>query len=176
MPDVVFVIDMVRGFLEDGNPLFCGEEARGIIPHVRQLLDREMGRDSRVFFICDRHEPGDNEFAMFPVHCVVGSAEAELIPELAGYAGEVVPKRRYSAFFGTGLDAVLPRIGPDKIIVCGICTDIGVLHTVADARSRDYEVEVPADCVASFDKEGHRYALRHMEKVLGAKLTRAAIT
>jgi nicotinamidase/pyrazinamidase len=45
------------------------------------------------------------------------------------------------------------------------------MHTVADARNRDYAVEVPVDCVASFDAEAHRWALKHMEKVLGAKLT-----
>jgi nicotinamidase-related amidase len=46
-----------------------------------------------------------------------------------------------------------------------------VLHTVADARNRDYAVEVPVDCVASFNPEGHRWALQHMQNVLGAKLT-----
>ena len=44
------------------------------------------------------------------------------------------------------------------------------MHTAADARNRDYVVEVPTDCVATFDLEAHRYALQHMEKILGAKL------
>jgi nicotinamidase/pyrazinamidase len=44
------------------------------------------------------------------------------------------------------------------------------MHTVADARNRDYPVEVPVDCVASFDEEAHKWALRHMEKILGARL------
>jgi hypothetical protein len=29
---------------------------------------------------------------------------------------------------------------------------------------------VPADCVTTFDREAHRYALQHMEKILGAKV------
>jgi len=53
-----------------------------------------------------------------------------------------------------------------------VLTNICVLHTVADARNRDYEVEVPLDCVASPDEAMHEFALEHMEKVLGAKLTR----
>ena len=40
--------------------------------------------------------------------------------------------------------------------------------SVADARNRDYRVEVPANCVATFDPDAHRWALKHMEKVLGA--------
>ena len=54
-----------------------------------------------------------------------------------------------------------------------MCTDICVMHTAADARNRDYAVEVPVDCVASFDDEAHRWALKHMERVLGVKLTGA---
>ena len=46
------------------------------------------------------------------------------------------------------------------------------MHTVADARSRDYPVEVATDCVATFDPEAHEYALQHMEKILGATLVK----
>ena len=53
----------------------------------------------------------------------------------------------------------------------GNCTNICVLYTVADARFRDYAVEVPADCVATFDPEAHEFALKQMETVLGAKVT-----
>ncbi len=58
------------------------------------------------------------------------------------------------------------------MIICGVLTNICVLHTTADARNRDYEVEVPVDCVASPDAGAHRFALEHMDKVLGAKLSK----
>ena len=44
------------------------------------------------------------------------------------------------------------------------------MHTTADARNRDYPVEIPVDCVASPDEAAHRFALEHMDRVLGAKL------
>lgn len=172
MADAVLVIDMLRGFLEEGYPLYCGGEARSIIPTVQRLLERELARGSSVFFICDNHDPDDLEFKMFPPHCIAGTPEAEVVPELAEYQGEVISKKRYSGFFGTTLEEKLSKLGPEKLIVCGVCTNICVLHTVADARNRDYEVEVPVDCVASFDEAAHRFALEHMEKTLGAKLTR----
>ena len=171
MANAVLVIDMLRGFLEEGYPLYCGAKARRIIPDIQGLLEQELAQGSEVFFICDRHEPDDPEFKMFPPHCVVGTVEAEVIPELAKYKGEIIPKKRYSAFFSTPLEEKLRGIKPEKIIVCGVCTDICVLHTVANARNRDYQVEVPVDCVASFDEKAHYFALEHMEKVLGAKLT-----
>ncbi|MFC1897387.1 nicotinate phosphoribosyltransferase [Chloroflexota bacterium] len=171
MANAVLVVDMVRGFLEEGYPLYCGDRARRVIPNVQGLLEQELAQGSRVFFLCDHHSPDDLEFKMFPPHCLEDTAEAEVIPELAGYKGEVIPKRRYSAFFDTLLAERLEQLKPEKLIICGVCTDICVLHTVTDARNRDYQVEVPVDCVASFDERAHHFALEHMEKTLGAKLT-----
>jgi len=171
MANVVLVSDMLRGFLEEGYPLYCGESARRIIPNIKRLLEREIAQGSTVFFLCDHHAPDDPEFSMFPPHAIEGTAEAEVIPELAKYKGEIIPKKTYSSFFGTPLEDKLKRLKPEKVIVCGVCTHICVLYAVADARIRGYEVEVPVDCVASFDEKSHRFALDYIENTLGAKLT-----
>jgi nicotinate phosphoribosyltransferase len=170
--NAVLVIDMVRGFLEPGYPLYCGDRARDIIPNIRRLLEKEQAKGSPIFFLCDHHDPDDLEFKMFPPHCVEGSRETEIVPELAVFNGEVMPKRRFTAFYGTPLADKLAALKPDKVIVCGVCTDICVCHTVMDARNRDYPVEVPVDGVASFNEMPRRLALAHMESVLGARLTR----
>jgi len=171
MANAVLVIDMLRGFLEEGYPLYIGAKARHIIPNIESLLQRELSQGSSIFYISDHHTPGDLEFKMFPPHCIEGTIETEVIPELAKYRGEIIPKRRYSGFFETQLDEKLKELKPEKLIICGVLTNICVLHTTADARNRDYTVEVPIDCVASPDEEAHHFALEHMEKVLGAKLT-----
>jgi nicotinamidase/pyrazinamidase len=171
MADVLLVVDMQRGFLEEGYPLFCGEAAREIIPRVQTLLERELARGSTLIFTADAHAPDDREFQMWPVHCVEGSSEAEIIPELASYQGQRLDSTRYSAFYGTDLTQRLKELRPDTIHVCGVCTDICVLHTVADARYRDYDVLVYTDCVATFDEQMHQFGLKHMSDILGAKLT-----
>jgi nicotinamidase/pyrazinamidase len=172
MSNAIIVVDMLRGFLEKGYPLYCGEEARAIIPKVEKLLAAEKKKGSAIFFIADCHNPDDPEFKVFPPHCIMGTSESEVIPELYCFASNTtITKQRYSGFFETTLETTLKKIKPEKLIVCGVCTDICVMHTVADARNRDYNVEVPVDCVASFDKEAHIWALKHMEKALGAKLT-----
>ena len=53
MPDVVIVVDMQRGFLEEGNPLYCGEGARRVIPHVQRLLDEQLKKGSTLIFTAD---------------------------------------------------------------------------------------------------------------------------
>ena len=171
MSRVVLVVDMVRGFCEEGHNLYVGPTIREIIPRIRDLLREEKARGSHIIFLCDTHDPDDSEFKMFPPHCIRGSEEAEVIPELQEFAEEVIPKRRFSGFFETNLDQRLKELKPDKIIVVGDCTNICVLYTVADARNRDYAVEVPADCVATFDAEAHRFALNQLKTVLGAEVT-----
>jgi nicotinamidase/pyrazinamidase len=170
MPNVVLVIDMVKGFLEPGHNLYCGDESRDIIPRVHDLLTREQAAGSEILFISDHHDPDDLEFEMFPVHCVKGTEEPNVIPELTEFVTEtnVIPKNRYSGFFNTPLESLLATSAPNKIIICGVCTDICVMHTASDARNRDYAVEVPSDCVASFKQDAHEWALSHLKDILGA--------
>ena len=175
MARAILVIDMLRGFLEPGYPLYCGPKARNIIPNVQILLEQEIRAGAKVLYLCDRHKPDDPEFKMFPPHCIEGTPEAEIIPELSQYPGEIIPKRSFSGFYDTLLENKLKSINPETIVVCGVSTNICVLHTVADARNRGYEVEVPIDCVASFDEKAHFFALEHKEKVLGAKLIRPTV-
>ena len=42
MSNTVIVIDMLKGFLEEGYPLYCGEAGRRIIPNVQGLLEQEL--------------------------------------------------------------------------------------------------------------------------------------
>jgi len=175
MARAVIVSDMLRGFLEDGYPLYCGTEARNIIPHIQRLLERELEKSSKIFYLCDHHTPDDPEFKMFPPHCIEGTEEAELIPELSRYQGETIPKRTFSSFYNTSLDKRLEAIKPETIVICGVTTHICVLQAVVDARNRGYEVEVPVDCVASFDKKAHFFALDYIENVLGAKLIKPSV-
>ena len=172
MANAVIVADMQRGFLSPEGTLYCGDAARDIIPRVRKLIEREAAEGSLIVFTVDTHQPNDKEFTIWPPHCIAGTSECEIIPELADLAARhvVLPKRRYSAFFDTDLERRLAEFGPERVIVTGACTDICVLHTVSDARDRDYAVEVPCDCVASFDAEGHAWALDYMRKILGAQV------
>jgi nicotinamidase/pyrazinamidase len=168
--NVVLVADMVRGFCEEGRNLYVGPTIREIIPRIRELLEHEKTVGSRIIFVSDTHDPDDKEFEMFPPHCIRGTEEPDVIPELAEFADEIIPKRRYSAFFETNLGQRLADLTPDKLIITGVCTNICVLYTAAEARYHDYNVEVAADCVATFDPDAHAFALQQMQTVLGVNV------
>ena len=174
MPDVVLVVDMVRGFCEEGHNLYVGPTIREVIPKIQRLLREEEKRGSHIIFLCDTHDPDDLEFQMFPPHCIRGTDEPEVIAELREFTDEIIGKRRFSAFFDTNLEERLRELNPDKITIVGDCTNICVLYTAADARDRDYRVEVPAECVATFDAEAHGFALEQMRSVLGVEVTGAS--
>ena len=75
----------------------------------------------------------------------------------------MIVKKRYSAFFGTDLDARLSKIRPDVLVIAGVNTHACVRMTAIDAYQRDYDVIVAAECVASSDP-GHRdVTLRYLD-------------
>lgn len=173
MRRALVVVDMIRDFAHEGGALYCGPSMAHVIPVIRRELDRGRAAGEAVVYLTDAHLPDDAEFQMFPPHAIVGTPGAEIVPELAPHAGDVViPKRRYSGFFGTDLDVTLREKSIDTIRLVGDCTNICILYTAADARNLGYAVEVVADGVTSFDEAAHRNALRELEKTLGATILR----
>lgn len=167
----LLVIDMLRDFVSEGGALYCGPPALALVDPVRQEIEAAREAGAAVIYICDRHRPDDAEFAMFPPHCVAGTPGAEVIPALAPRPGDwVIPKRRFSGFFATDLDLTLRELGVTRVRLVGVCTNICVLYTAADARMRGYAVEVPRAKVASFDAAAHEWALGEMERVLGVRV------
>ncbi|MGH2490916.1 MAG: cysteine hydrolase family protein, partial [Candidatus Limnocylindria bacterium] len=114
MKRALLVIDMIEDFAHEGGSLYCGPSMGQIIPVIQQELARAHGSSELVVYLKDDHLPDDAEFQMFPPHALVGTKGAEIIPELAPARGDVViPKRRYSGFFGTDLDITLRERGVD---------------------------------------------------------------
>jgi len=176
MPDVTIIVDVLNGFCREGN--LASPRCAAAIPRIRDIVaERQRAKDALVF-LADTHDPDDKEFEIFPVHCVRGTSEADVVDELQPFLkqGRLVRKRRYSGFFETDLDHILQQAAPRQVTVVGVCTDICVLHTVADLRNRDYRVRVPAAGVETFDAPGHpgdavqQFALDHLRTVLGAQV------
>lgn len=167
----LIVIDMLNDFVEEEGLLYSGEGAQEIIPFIKEKIDEYRKNGDQIIYICDAHEEDDSEFEMFPKHCVNGTRGAEIYSELAPEKGDkIIDKRRYSGFFGTDLDLTLREKGITEIALVGVCTNICVLYTTADARNLGYDVTVYKDGVATFDEESHEFALKEMGTTLGAKV------
>jgi ureidoacrylate peracid hydrolase len=73
---------------------------------------------------------------------------------------ERIDKTRFSAFYGTGLDAWLAETGIARLVIAGVRTDVCVETTVRDAFMRDLEVALAAESSASYLPDLHRASLR----------------
>ncbi|HDH86917.1 MAG: cysteine hydrolase [Deltaproteobacteria bacterium] len=165
------VVDMLKDFMEEKGALFCGNECRKIIPFIAETLEHMRNEGATIIFLGDCHEKNDKEFALFAPHCIINTEGAELIDELTLMPGEYfITKKRYSGFYGTNLDEVLTSEKVGHVYLAGVCTSICVMETVAGLRNRDYPTFIFRRGVADFDQEAHAFALKRMEKILGATI------
>lgn len=164
------IVDMLNDFVRPGAPLRV-EGAEALIPVIARGRQAARQAGAKLVYLCDAHRPDDPEFRAWPPHAVRGSKGAQVVEELAPDPDDiVVPKRRFSGFFGTDLDLNLRERGLRRLVICGILTDICVYHTAADATQLAYEVMVAKNAVAAATGEDNRFALKQMERLFGAKL------
>lgn len=105
-----------------------------------------------VIFANDAHILGlDHELALWGNHGIAGTPEAQTAPQLEQQEGDfLIEKRRYSAFFQTGLRLLLDELGVETLVCCGMDTNICVRHTVADAYFNNFNIVIAHDATATF--------------------------
>lgn len=167
----LIVADMLNDFLDPQGSLYVGPQAREIIPFISEKIGEFRAQDSVVIFTCDAHAPDDREFKLFPPHAVKGTWGAQVIPELTPAPGDFrVEKTRYSAFSHTNLEELLKGVQVTEVHVVGVLTSICVLETVKELFDRDIPAVVYQQGVADADPEAHSFALKQMQRVLGARV------
>lgn len=101
-------------------------------------------------------------------HCLNDGVRGEkvarlLLPDENDY---FVLKPKHSAFFATPFEVLLEYLQVSKLILTGFTADQCILFTAADAFVRDYQIQVPQDCVASISDEGNLQALAYMRRIM----------
>jgi len=174
-------IDYTCDFVASDGALTCGAPGQAIEAEIVCLTRTFTDAGDYVVFALDVHDAGDPlhpETKLYPPHNIRGTAGRTLYGELAALYEEirylqnvrVMDKTRYSAFAGTDLDLRLRERGISEVHLVGVCTDICVLHTAVDAYNLNYRIVVHQQAVASFDPDGHAWALRHFRSGLGAEV------
>jgi nicotinamidase-related amidase len=144
------ILDMLNDFV-DGR--LANPAAKKIVDPIAGLAARARERDDwLVVYANDAHLEGDLEFRVFGEHAVAGTEGAAVIPDLAPRAGDlVVPKRFYSAFTQTDLDATCTVHGIGRFVVVGQHTNCCCRHTSYDAFRRGIELVAVSDATAVFE-------------------------
>jgi nicotinamidase/pyrazinamidase len=164
------VVDVQNDFGHPDGSLYVrgGEE---VVPVVNELVRRARAGGAPVVYSKDWHPERTPHFrtsgGVWPEHCVRNTWGAELVAGLdvaspalfvhKGTGGE----DGYSAFTvrdpttderrATGLDALLRRLGVERVVVAGLATDYCVRHTALDALALGFATAVVRDAARAVD-------------------------
>jgi nicotinamidase-related amidase len=160
----LIVIDMLNDFLRS----WSATSKQKLVRSTNALVDLMRDRGRPVIWVRQEFRPDLRdafpEMRMKGIRITIQDTEgSQIIPELTVDRSDIViVKKRYSAFYGTGLDETLARLKPDSLIVAGINTHACIRMTAIDAYQRDWSVILAGDCVDSYDREHHDVSLRYM--------------
>ncbi len=169
----LIVIDIQKStFIDDSTdrsiPNMAGYRER--MTRAREAVDKAHECGIPVIFIQEVHRPDLVDFGREldgaeTIHCLDGEPGTEIAFDEMGFRNGdyIVPKRRYSAFFGTDLEILLRGLKAETLLLCGGLTDVCVHYTFVDAHQSDYFCRVIEDCVAGSSEAAHEAALRAME-------------
>jgi nicotinamidase/pyrazinamidase len=163
----IVVVDMLKDNVDADSPYRIGDEGRMIIPGIQVLLEYARGKNIPIVFANDSFLPDDLLFkGRMKPHCIQDTKGAEVIDELEPQKGDLIlPKRRMSAFFKTGLEDTLRIQNVDTIVVCGISTSVCVMSTAMDAFMNDFCVIVIEDCCAAHRRQDHESAVKVLQSL-----------
>ena len=159
----LLVIDMQRFFIDKSSHAYL-PLAKPIVPRIRKLINFYRRHKLPVIFTKHAVKKGEPVGIMGrwwrdTIHD--GTLSARLHPQMRPLSGElVIRKTRYNAFYGTGLDSALKKLGVRKVVITGVATHLCCETTARDAFVRDYEVFFVADATASSDKTLHLSSLK----------------
>jgi len=180
----------------DMQNYFCAEPASGtgfstsatgrMIPRLLSFMS--VARSRRVTLVHVRlvmtgqdfsgpiRELGLRHRGQEPRYCLAGKTEADFASGFQPLPGElVVEKKRYSAFYETGLEDKLREHGIRTLIVTGVATNVCVDTTSRDAFMRGFYVVIPGDLVAAGDEKRHACSLDNLDRYFATVTTAEGI-
>lgn len=177
----LIVVDVQNGFTPGGN--LAVAHADEIIPAINQLaqyfdnviITQDWHPENHISFA--ENHPGQKPFdviqldygkqVLWPAHCIQGTKDAELHPNLDLPTAQLIIRKgfhahidSYSAFMEadhkttTGLAGYLKERGIDTVYVVGIATDFCVAWTAIDAAQFGFQSFVVADAIKAIDLNG----------------------
>lgn len=178
MNKALLVIDYTNDFVATDGALTCGEPGQKLEKRIADLIGKFVERQNLVLFVNDLHQLNDSfhpETKLFPPHNIKGSNGRNLYGSIQAIFEKFqdnehvmsIDKTRYSAFTGTALQLLLNERNIKEVHLVGVCTDICILHTAVDAYNLGLHSVIYKDAVASFNQNGHEWALQHFTNSLG---------
>ena len=157
---LLLIVDVIKGFLEKGNMSFT--DGKDVVSPIENLVKEFIKNDDMIVTFRDEHNEDSLEFKSYPVHCVKGSEEVDLVDKLAAYSDHYIdiPKNSTNGVNTKKFQKVLLENEFSEVVV--VCSDICVLQSVLSLVTQFYQydidtkVTVVKDAVETFDSEDHK--------------------
>lgn len=155
-------VDMVNGFVKEGA--MADSYIEHIIPEQIRLMEQIIKNNEGIVIIKDTHKEDCREFKRYPVHCVEGTTESELVEELKIFEPNalVYKKNSTSTIYAPGFIEDIDKMENLKeVIIVGCCTDICVLNLAIplqnyfDEKDRDIKITIPKNAVETYNAPYH---------------------
>lgn len=159
---VIIVVDLINGFVSRGP--FASDRVKTIIPNVKFLLEKT--KECQKVFFRDIHTADSRELSIYPVHCVGGTGEENIVDELIPYAekdnSNVIDKNSTNGFLTKEFQKWLNNnLQITNFIVIGCAADICVsdfaktLQCYFCQNNAEKKIFIPKDCVETYDYGAH---------------------
>ncbi len=169
----LLIVDMIHDFTHPEGRVFYPQN-REIIPQISKVLNECRKAGCTVIFMQHRYRKNklDNNLLSMRPCCLEGTAGVEIDSDLTPLESEyIIPKRRYSAFYGTDLDLVLRENNVRNVIITGTKTNCCINATALDSYYRNYATYVVSDCVGTKDRTTNDIYLRDIDKYIGTVIS-----
>jgi len=162
------IIDMINGFVREGA--LQSPRAEALIPEIVRLSEAcDKFKIGKIAF-ADNHTGESPEFGSYPVHCLRGTSESEIVDEIRKTGGyTLIPKNSTNGFLEEEFQKWLRQNKEiNTFIVTGVCTDICVqqfaitLKTWFNTMNRKSRVIVPVNTVDTYELGLHDAELTHI--------------
>ena len=171
MKELLVVIDMVNGFVNQGA--LADKKINKVTPVIEELIKKAIKKDIDIVAFKDCHEINDAEFKLFPPHCIKGSVESELIPELKKYQYNMINinKNTTNGFITKQFQMLARAQDYDKVYVTGCCTDICVQSFVESyleyikENNKNTQINVIENACYTFDNQNHNAQEMHNKAI-----------
>ena len=173
----LMIVDMLHDFLDRWE---AGRRAK-LIENTNQLV--EAFRTSALPVIWVRQEfKADLSDAFLEMRdkgiaiTIEGTKGCRIHSDLAWISSDpTIVKKRYSAFFGTGLEDLLRELGRPRLVLAGVNTHACIRMAAIDAYQRDLRVILAAQCIGSYDEDHARVSMAYMDGKIATVMTNAQI-
>ncbi len=143
------VVDMINGFVFEGA--ICDSSINACTKPIINLIEKYIHHNQPIIAFRDSHPLNCNEFNSFPVHCVEGTHESELIDEIKIYESHMISllKNSTNGFVQPQFLELFKKFLPlNNVIITGCCTDICVLQFALSLQGYINQHELKTDiCV-----------------------------